>query len=145
MLTLTPQQLTTVEVQRLLRDFDTMFLPALSNYVDIDNYSMKLAKHAHFILCKNGEEVVGYIAFYENKETKVDYIPSICVRDTYRMKGVASLMMDFLISQAPTVIEFVALEVRLNNEAAARFYKKQGFVTKEERGEKILMIKQIYR
>ena len=145
MLTLTRKRLTAIEVQRLLCNFDTMFSPALSNYVDIENYSVKLAKHAHFILCENEEEVVGYIAFYENRETKADYIPSICVRDTYRMNGIASLMMDFLSSQSPSEIEYVALEVRINNETAVCFYKKQGFVTKEERGDKILMIKQIIR
>ncbi len=137
------ERLSIEDVRLLLNDFDAMFSPALSSNVDINSFAEKLSENAFFILCKSEKEVVGYIAFYENCETKIAYIPSICVRKTYRSKGVASQMLKFLVSQSPKDINYIALEVRKNNNSAIRFYKRHGFVAKEDRGIKIFMTKDL--
>ena len=141
MVALSKEQLSFTDVQSLLGDFDTMFSPSLSSHIDLFAFAKKLAKNASFILCKKNEKLVGYIAFYENKDTKISYIPSICVKDSCRSSGIASQMMDYLISQSHPDINTIALEVRKNNNSAIRFYQKQGFVTKDDRGEKVLMNK----
>jgi len=136
-------RLTAEEVESLLTDFDKMFSPALSSNVDIVSFSQKLAKYAFFILCKEKDEIAGYIAYYENEDTGVDYITSICVRDKYRSNGIATKMIDFLISNTLENIDSISLVVRRNNATALRFYTKTGFVVKEEKEYTLLMEKQI--
>lgn len=143
MLSYSKGTLTIIEARKLLSEFDTMFSPALSSHIDISIFAEKLAKHACFILCKNDDIVAGYIAFYENKETKMDFISSICVRESFRSKGIATQMIEYLITQSPSDINYISLEVRKNNKSAVLFYDKLDFITKEDRGEKLLMIKQI--
>lgn len=143
MVSLSKEKLSSAEVQDLLGGFDKMFSPSLSSHINLVAFAEKLVNNAFFILCKNNEEIVGYIAFYENRDTRISYIPSVCVKDSYRSKGIASQMMGFLISQSHPVINSIALEVRKNNHSAVMFYKKQGFVEIEDRGEKILMKKNI--
>lgn len=145
MVSLAKEKLTIDDVKELLMDFDSMFSPALSSFINIVSFANKLSKNAFFIIGRVEEEIVGYIAYYENCETKMDYIPSICVRDSFRSCGIASKMMDYLISQTPESIESMALEVRKNNYSAIRFYEHNGFSISEDRGEKFLMVKLLSR
>lgn len=144
MVSLSKEQLSFADVQKLLGEFDTMFSPSLSSHIDLKSFAEKLAKFAFFVLCKNEEGIVGYIAFYENRDTRISYIPSVCVKDSYRSKGIASQMMDYLIAQSHPDINTIALEVRKNNNSAISFYQKQGFVMTEDRGERLLMNKEIF-
>jgi ribosomal protein S18 acetylase RimI-like enzyme len=145
MLSLSKEQLPVVDVQRLLDDFDIMFSPTLSSHIDLLAFAEKLAPNALFILCRSSEEIVGYIAFYENRDTRVCYIPSVCVKDTYRSNGIASRMMDYLVTQSHADINTISLEVRKNNDSAIRFYRKQNFVVTEDRGDKLLMNKYLIK
>lgn len=141
MVCLSKEQLTVARVIGLFDDFDTMFSPSLSSHINLSEFAEKLARNAFFILCRNSQEVMGYIAFYENKDTRICYIPSICVKDTYRSNGIASQMMDYLTSRLHSDINTIALEVRKNNDSAICFYQKQGFTLAEDRGNKILINK----
>ena len=143
MISFSKERLTKEDAHQLLNDFDQMFSPALSSHIDIERFSEKLSKYAFFILCRSDDEVVGYIAFYENKETQTSYIPSICVKDSYRAKGLASQMMDYLVQQSPDDIEKISLEVRKNNSSALKYYERNGFVFSEDRNTKILMNRKI--
>lgn len=123
----TQKKLDESEALNILHKFDSMFSPALSSKVDIDSYSKKLAKFANWVLCMNDSRIIGYIAFYQNTETGIDYIPSICVLDTFRHYHIATQMLSFMMEQAPTGIKEIQLECRKNNESALRFYSKNGF------------------
>lgn len=136
-------QLNEVDSLSVLSAFDLMFSPRLSTKIDISEYSKKLSKFASWILCKDADEIVGYIAFYQNIETGVDYIPSICVLDSYRNYHIASRMMAYMIEKAPLEINEIKLECRQNNISALGFYKKNGFEVVEENEDKYLMKKKI--
>lgn len=128
----------------VLHEFDCMFSPCLSTIVDIAEYARKLAQNAFWILCKKSEQLVGYIAFYRNIETGVDYITSICVLDVFKHYNVATKMLDYLTIDAPSAITAIKLECRKNNPAVL-FYLKRGFEIQEEGTEKYMMIKRINR
>lgn len=145
MVSLSREKLPVASVISLLDDFDTMFSPSLSSHINLSAFAEKLALNAFFVLCRQGEELIGYIAFYENKDTGICYIPSVCVKDTYRSNGIASLMMDYLISRLNSDIKTISLEVRKNNDSAVGFYQKQGFAITEDRGDKLLMSKYLNR
>ena len=125
----------------VLSRFDTMFSPSLSTKVDIASYSKKLSQNASWILCRHNNSIVGYIAYYQNTGTKIDYIPSVCVMDIYRSYHIASRMLSYMIGRAPLEIEEIKLECRKNNDAALHFYYKNGFQVISESDDMFLMSK----
>lgn len=61
------------------------------------------------------------IILYESCE-----ILNIVVEDNFRRKGIASNLMDTLISEFPESIEILTLEVDVNNKNAIKLYQKFG-------------------
>jgi ribosomal-protein-alanine N-acetyltransferase len=71
------------------------------------------------------EKVVGFlmvIVLYESCE-----ILNIAVLEKYQKKGIASNMLDFMISEFDNSIDIVTLEVSVDNTKAINLYKKFGF------------------
>ena len=71
------------------------------------------------------EKVVGMImatVLYETCE-----IENVIVLEDYRRKGIASSLIDYLISDFSSTINYVTLEVNVSNEKAINLYKKFGF------------------
>ncbi len=89
-----------------------------------------------FYVAEVNNEIVGYaLARIENsspftKFSKVGHIVSIAVREKYRRKGIATMLMSALIYTLKTMygVEEVYLEVRVSNEPAIKLYQKLGFV-----------------
>ena len=61
------------------------------------------------------------IILYESCE-----ILNVVVEDNFRRKGIASNLMDTLISEFPESIEILTLEVDVNNKNAIKLYQKFG-------------------
>ena len=129
------------ESLEILTAFDSMFLPNLSTSVDLPEYSKKLAQNANWILCSDSGKLVGYIAYYENRDKAFDYITSICVLNECKGKGIASRMLDYLIESDKEVVGNIQLLCRKNNENALRYYHKHGFVEVEDLFDKYLLKK----
>lgn len=129
------------ESLEILTSFDSMFSPYLSTSVELPEYSKKLAQKANWILCVDNGKLVGYIAYYENRDKAFDYITSICVLDECKGKGIASRMLDYLIESDKEVISCIQLLCRKNNEKALRYYYKHGFVEEEDLDDKYLLKK----
>lgn len=93
-----------------------------SKVYDIDNYFDK--KYNVIYLDIEDNEVVGMImaiVLYETCE-----ILNIVVKEKYRNKKIATNLMDTLISEFADTIEFLTLEVSVNNIPAINLYKKFG-------------------
>lgn len=93
-----------------------------SKVYDIDNYFDK--KYNVIYLDIEDNEVVGMImaiVLYETCE-----ILNIVVNEKYRNKKIATNLMDTLISEFADTIEFLTLEVSVNNMPAINLYKKFG-------------------
>ncbi len=119
-------------------------LPPLLQNVDLQVYSVKLAKYAHWLISSNTNGINGYLAYYLNNELCQLYIPVIAVFTKEQRKGIGSK----LISEAAIVAQSrnfktIALEVNKTNEQAFKFYIKNQFWITEDRGQKLLMVREI--
>ena len=70
-------------------------------------------------------KIIGFLHITELYET-IDII-NIVIDANNRHKGMATLLMDYMISDARPEVEIVTLEVATNNEAAINLYQKFGF------------------
>ena len=135
--------ITTLEeyaVFSLLVNNDNSFIPPISQSIDIQQYALKLAKHAQFVICSEANTYVGMIAFYTNIKENQIYIPYVHVSPNYRRQGIAEYMFNYL-QQNISGYDTMALEVRKENKAACDLYKKLNFKLVEKRGEKYLMVR----
>lgn len=115
----------------------------LSDSVDLGAYSEKLYNHALFVAAEDNGEIIGLTAYYRNSEANQLYIPLICVDSSSRSRGVGSMMLSRLTELSAEGFCSIALEVKKTNILAYQFYKKHGFIEKEDRGEKSLMVKTV--
>lgn len=87
---------------------------------------------ARFFVAAVNEEVAGYIGAH-NVLGEV-YITNVAVFPEYRKMGVATALIDALVSSACAEnSDFVTLEVRKSNNSAITLYEKTGFKTVGER------------
>ena len=93
-----------------------------SSVYDMDEYFSN-DYNVIYLDIENGK-IVGMIMaiiLYESCE-----ILNIVVEDNFRRKGIASNLMDTLISEFPENIEILTLEVDVNNKNAIKLYQKFG-------------------
>ncbi len=82
--------------------------------------------HAHYILAFLGDELVAYGGIIS--VAGEGSITNIAVHPDYRHRGIASSILQNLISQtADDHLEFITLEVRESNTNAIKLYEKFGF------------------
>ncbi len=87
---------------------------------------MYMSSPKHFFIAMEDDRLVGYVAGWE--DGNLGRIISVGVDPEYRRRGVAvKLMREFLGSLSP-LIEWFVLEVRVNNIAAHRLYRKFDFI-----------------
>lgn len=125
----------------LLMKAENSFTPPLSHNIPytINEYAERLSSSAMFVLCANGDEIVGFTAFYINLDGGFAYIPQIWVSEKYQRRGIGSSMIDTMIATLPCEIKSIRLEVRKNNKKACSFYEKSHYETIDERNGKFLM------
>jgi len=82
----------------------------------------KLAKVYVF---EKDNQVLGFIHLTILYET-MDII-NIVVDENHRHKGIASILIDYMITEANTKVEIITLEVAVDNKNAIALYKKFGF------------------
>lgn len=131
------------EILPLLIKFDILFIPRLSESININDYACKLHNHASFIFAKRDETTLGFIAFYRNTEAHQLYITLIAVDTICQHCSIGSRMLQQLVTHKDEGFTSIALEVRKNNVNAYNFYKKHGFVEHRIGEIKVLLLKEI--
>ena len=114
-------------VLELITTLDLDFASRLTQSVDLCEYSVKLSKHARFVVACIEEKIAGIIAFYENTSTGELYVPYVCTNENYRKQGVANSLLNKLIEFADSISYNIALEVLRTNHVAISLYGKFGF------------------
>ncbi len=79
---------------------------------------------AHFLVCECDGEVCGYVGLHCILDE--GYITNIAVIEKYRRMGVASALLEKLVSDMEN-LSFITLEVRVSNAPAIALYKTFGF------------------
>lgn len=108
---------------------------------DVEQYVLKLFKHATILTYYSKSKLIGFIAYYSNDIlNKNAYLTLILIDEENREEGIAKLLLKSSISD---IIHrgFVnyKLEVLKTNLIAIKFYQKHGFLIEEEKGEYLLM------
>lgn len=69
-------------------------------------------------------EVIGYIgrSYYLYEAEVLNFV----IDEAYQCQGYGQLLFDYMIKEMPEV-QAITLEVRISNQKAIRFYKKNGF------------------
>jgi len=79
-----------------------------------------------FVALDKAENVLGYVGL--NFVLDEGYIASVCVKENYRNKGIATALFEKCFSFAKeNKLSFISLEVRKSNENAINLYKKLNF------------------
>lgn len=123
----------------LLDFFDDSAVGHLSERIDLLSYSKKLSSNALFLIVKDLDNCLGFVAYYINTEGKFAYISQIITHKTGRHKGIGHLMIESLKKSLIGSYNSIRLEVYNSNTNALEFYKREGFVLREDRGEKSLL------
>jgi len=120
------QKISEKELFNLLDYLNDSFIPNLEEQVDLKKYASKLFKQAYFIFLKDGEKIIGLIAYYING--KNSFLTSFGIHKSYHNKGLGTILYSEYINILKLKnIEKVELEVHADNKKALEFYKKQQF------------------
>lgn len=129
--------------EHLLRCSDN-FVPSLSSYTNIDEYSKKIFEKAQRIEFFGSIHLEGLIAYYVGDN--FGYITNVSVTKEHFGTKIASQMMSFLYEKLSVDgKEKVILEVNKNNDRAISFYKKNGFNITENTSKNYIMVKNLRR
>lgn len=129
------------EICRHLINCSRYFIPALSEYVEIGQYSKKIFTKAITFEAWVENTLSGMVAAYFNDiEKKSGYITSVSIEPKSRGMGIASTLIQNCIEYATSnQFKEIQLEVNKKNEPAINLYQKHGFVVTEELGASLFM------
>lgn len=121
---------TALEISRHLSSCDEVFVQALSERVDIREYSHKIYDKAIRFEAWADDALVGLVAAYCNDQTKqMAYITSVSVLKNWQGKGIAAQLTRRCIEHARMLgMHCISLEVARGNASAIGLYEKYGFV-----------------
>jgi ribosomal protein S18 acetylase RimI-like enzyme len=116
------------QIKSHLNQCSEMFIPKLSTYVDIDNYSEKLLQKATRVEAFEGTTLAGLIAFYISEVENICFITNVSVLPEFTGKGIAKkLFYQTKNSISMLNVSAIILHVNINNLPAINFYEKLGF------------------
>lgn len=117
-----------LEIQRHLEACDLSFNPALSSYVNIQEYASKLFSRSRTFEAWSHDILIGMLAFYIVADEKTVFISNISVVPGMSSKGLGKslikCLLDFMKAENLWAVE---LETFPSNEIALRFYTALGF------------------
>lgn len=115
-----------LRIREFLTEVDSIMIPQLSNRVDINDYSQKLAENADNLFAVYHMKDIANCAVYCNRE--VAYISSIAVKEKYQNRGIGNLMMlEIKKHVRDKNICSIRLKVHKGNDTAISYYVKNGF------------------
>jgi len=120
-----------------LRRCDKLFVPALSERIDVSGYAAKIRESATTFEAWDGVALVGLVAAYLNRpERSEGFVTSVSVEPAFQGAGVADSLMHNCIRRARELgFARIALEVHAANESALALYRRNGFVAADAEGE----------
>lgn len=110
---------------------------------DLNSYLSKIERKAEVLAHYTKHNCSGFVAFYCNDINQEQaYITLILVAPEFRGKGIASSLIDGVISVArERGFLSCALEVEKGNSHAIRLYEKKGFYIARSANKKFSMVK----
>lgn len=110
---------------------------SINSVEKIAELAKKFSNSAVFIVAKYDSDVAGFTAFYCNDvNTKIAYLSMIIVVESYKGKGVGSLLLNDCINLCiEHRMSKLRLEVNANNDTAIKFYIKNKFIHIGNKGE----------
>lgn len=116
-------------VVEILTQYDSYFIPKISERNNLIEYAEKLASNATFIIAKKFNIIVGFAAFYFNPAPKSSYLTLIAVnKDFQGMEIGKSLINELILFCRTNNSAGILLEMRANDSKLINFYTKLGFV-----------------
>ena len=121
---------TVEDIYKHLLACNNLFVPILSEKVDLQKYSAKLFGMSETFEAWDNKALIGLVAaYFNNLNTKKAFITNVSVEKNYSKKGIASNLLlmthDFATRSG---YETISLEVSLKNEKAINFYKKNNYI-----------------
>lgn len=126
------------QIYEHLLSTEALFIPRLSESVDIDSYSEKIRTNAVTFEAWSNELLTGLIAAYFNDtQNNIGYITNVSVLKEFQGNKIAAMLLEKCITYARLHhFQSIYLEVNKNNTGAKKLYSKYGFVQTEETEEK---------
>ena len=126
------------QIYEHLNHCSSSFIPSLNTYVDLTQYSKKIHLSSLRIECFNGDQLIGLIAVYLNKD--FGFITNVSVLPQFKGKGIAqNLLENCIVHLYNKKIKLAKLEVFDENHRAISFYKKNKFKITNQKNNKITM------
>jgi ribosomal protein S18 acetylase RimI-like enzyme len=112
-----------------LKECSNLFSPALSETVNIHEYSKKIFLQSVTFEAWVNNNLIGLIAAYFNDvKTHAAYITNVSIIKEYSGLGLASSLLRMCINHAKlNNFSSISLEVNQSNTPAINLYKKHGF------------------
>ena len=91
------------------------FIPSLHALSDLNGWILKMYLNGSMFYSKSESEITGLVVTYYNTSKNFVYIPYICVHLDYQGHGIASQLIDYVVSQLASHVYGIYLEVRNGN------------------------------
>ena len=123
------EQLQLPELEAFLREQADDAFPSLKDEQHLHSLAEKWHTYAEFCTCRDGDKLVGMIAFYANQPDGGEaYIPHVYISSIQRGRGIFSKMLDSVTASVKhKKYSKMRLEVDKDNTSAQRAYLKVGF------------------
>ncbi|WP_066633780.1 GNAT family N-acetyltransferase [Desulfolucanica intricata] len=127
------------EVERLsefLYSIDRAFFIPLSEKVNIDSYAVKILTKGVVLIAEFEEQIIGSLLGYANDQTShMAYISTFGLLESYRGYGIGYLLLSAMKEICiENGMKYICLYTHKTNDSAIRFYKRNGFVEKDDPG-----------
>ncbi len=118
-----------------------LFVPPLSEKVNLQDYARKLFENAHTFEAWDSKELVGFIGVYfTDRQTKKAFISNVSILETYNNKGTATELLNMTKEYAKShEFDKIVLEVNAKNMNAIAFYVKNNFEIEYEKMDSLFM------
>jgi len=137
-------KVTEIEIYNYLIECDNLFLPALSDGVNIKEYSKKIRDNATTFEAYDDNVFVGLVAAYFNKKESFVFITSVSVKEKYQNQGIVFRLLHQCILKAE-IEDYgeIGLHVHKDNYKALAIYIKFGFEVVEKYDNFLFMTRKI--
>ena len=118
-----------------------LFVPPLSDIVNLNDYALKLFEKAYTFEAWDKTELVGFIgAYFTDRQTNKGFISNVSVLEEYNNKGIATQLLNMTKEYAKNnEFDKIGLEVNAKNRTVVAFYKKNKFEIEYEKMDSLFM------
>ncbi|MGE0090533.1 MAG: GNAT family N-acetyltransferase [Bacteroidales bacterium] len=123
------------KLQEIIKIMNNDYPIPLVEKIDLNEYSQRILKNGHVVVCKKDSRIVAFVTFYANKhEEKEAAFSLLGVLKQFRKHDIASKLFeisyDIMKSKG---METVFSYTHKENAVAIKFHLKMGFIIDEKR------------